>query len=264
MGEPLIISLPRGPAGARTSVVASELDLAPTILDFLGVPAPAAMRGRSLLPVARAAVGGSAAGGGSACAIRAAPGPLRAPPPLHPQLRTAGEARRAARPPAPPAPLPQNFSRAWGSFQSHEVTMYFPTRVLLASDPWAAGSANISFLYKLLYHVAGATPARPAGGQPAMGGLNFPIATDLWAGRSFQDLLNRTAAGQPTHWFFSLRDFLGPRQSLELYDVLSDPAELTNLAGEPAWQGVLSAMVAELGAWQQATGDPWRNKAAHE
>jgi hypothetical protein len=293
MGEPLVISLPGGPAGARTGVVASELDLAPTILDFLGVPVPRTMRGRSLLPVVGAAAGGAAGGGGSACTAVARPGPLRAAP-LHPQLRTAAQARAAARPPAPPAPLPQNFSKAWGSFQSHEVQMYFPTRVLVASDPWAPGVANTSFVYsalfrawargsnrpthapfppfpsptphpaELIYNIAGAAPPRAAGHQPAMGGLNFPIASDLWAGRSFQDLINRTAAGEPLNWFFDLQAYLGTRQSLELYDVMNDPAELSNLAKEPAWQGVMAALVAEMTAWQGVTGDPWALKRGRE
>jgi N-sulfoglucosamine sulfohydrolase len=268
MGEPLIISLPGGPAGGRTSIVASELDLAPTILAFLGVPVPPTMRGRSLLPVVGAAAGGAAGGGGSACAIAARPGPLLVAPPLHPQLRTAAAAARPPPPPArappPPAPLPANFSTAFGSFQSHEVTMYFPTRVVVASDKWEEGASNITYLYKLLYHIAGSTPPRSAGRQPAMGGLNFPVASDLWAGRAFQDLLNRTAAGQPTHWFFNLSTYLGPRESLELYDVLNDPAETTNLAKEPAWKGVLGALVAALGEWQSATSDPWAGKAQHE
>ncbi len=97
-----------------------------------------------------------------------------------------------------------------------------------------------------------------------MGGLNFPIAADLWAGRSFQDLLNRTAAGQPTNWVFDVPAYLGPREIFELYDVMNDPAELTNLAKDPAWQGVLATLVSEMTAWQQLTGDRWAVKAARE
>src|SRR5205814_98294 len=42
------------PAGRRVRPSVSLLDVAPTILDAVGVPAPAAMEGKSLLPLLRA------------------------------------------------------------------------------------------------------------------------------------------------------------------------------------------------------------------
>jgi len=55
---PLIVKLPGGrPAGRRVSAVASSLDLAPTLLDYAGVPRPASFTGSSL----RALVSGAAA-----------------------------------------------------------------------------------------------------------------------------------------------------------------------------------------------------------
>jgi len=49
---PLILRLPgRLPAGRRVHTPGRLLDLMPTILDVLGVPAPAAAQGRSLLPL---------------------------------------------------------------------------------------------------------------------------------------------------------------------------------------------------------------------
>jgi len=51
---PLLIRYPPLlPAGARVDAQALNLDLAPTLLDLAGVPAPMAMQGRSLMPVAR-------------------------------------------------------------------------------------------------------------------------------------------------------------------------------------------------------------------
>ena len=47
---PLIVSLPGGRA-RRVAEVVRHIDLAPTILDFLGIPAVEAMQGESLLPV---------------------------------------------------------------------------------------------------------------------------------------------------------------------------------------------------------------------
>ncbi|TDD71011.1 sulfatase [Jiangella aurantiaca] len=49
---------------------------------------------------------------------------------------------------------------------------------------------------------------------------------------------------------------LAPRPALELYDLLADPAERTNLAGEPAYQPVLADLEARLDSWMKATADP--------
>ena len=48
---PLIVRYPGGAAGVRTQAMASLIDLAPTFLESAGFEAPAAMDGRSLLPV---------------------------------------------------------------------------------------------------------------------------------------------------------------------------------------------------------------------
>lgn len=50
---PLGIRVPGAPAGARPRELALNVDLAPTILDLLGLVAPAGWHGRSLLPLAR-------------------------------------------------------------------------------------------------------------------------------------------------------------------------------------------------------------------
>lgn len=47
---PLIIRQPGGPAGQTVNAMASWTDIAPTILNWAGVPQPPAMRGRSVLP----------------------------------------------------------------------------------------------------------------------------------------------------------------------------------------------------------------------
>ena len=54
---PLLICDPRAPAtnrGQTSDAMALNIDIAPTILDLAGLPAPAAMQGKSLLPVMRA------------------------------------------------------------------------------------------------------------------------------------------------------------------------------------------------------------------
>jgi arylsulfatase A-like enzyme len=47
---PLVISAPRGAAG-RTETLVSQVDILPTILDYLDIPVPPACEGRSLRPI---------------------------------------------------------------------------------------------------------------------------------------------------------------------------------------------------------------------
>ena len=49
---------------------------------------------------------------------------------------------------------------------------------------------------------------------------------------------------------------LEPRPALELYDLAADPAERTNLAGDAAYQQVLTELEARLDAWMKETADP--------
>ncbi|MDO8544674.1 MAG: sulfatase [Opitutaceae bacterium] len=49
--------------------------------------------------------------------------------------------------------------------------------------------------------------------------------------------------------------FLAPRASRELYDLRSDPVEFHNVAGDPAYAGVLADLAARLEAWKKATND---------
>jgi hypothetical protein len=53
---PVVVKLPRGrSAGARVADVASALDLAPTLLDYAGIPVPASFVGSSLRPLTEGA-----------------------------------------------------------------------------------------------------------------------------------------------------------------------------------------------------------------
>ena len=53
---PLIIRYPGCPAGTRISAFAQDCDCAPTLLDWMGIPIPANMTGKSLLPLIRGEV----------------------------------------------------------------------------------------------------------------------------------------------------------------------------------------------------------------
>ncbi len=56
LNVPLILSVPGGPSGKVVKQRVPLLDIAPTILELMGVPAPATFQGRSLLPLARGEV----------------------------------------------------------------------------------------------------------------------------------------------------------------------------------------------------------------
>jgi hypothetical protein len=49
--------------------------------------------------------------------------------------------------------------------------------------------------------------------------------------------------------------FVSPRPAEELYDVVADPHELINLAGDPKYAGVLADMRRALSEWARETGD---------
>ncbi|MGQ0721251.1 MAG: sulfatase family protein, partial [Candidatus Eiseniibacteriota bacterium] len=49
---------------------------------------------------------------------------------------------------------------------------------------------------------------------------------------------------------------LGARPAEELYDLATDPGQLVNLAGDPSFDPVRSALRARLAQWMRVTGDP--------
>jgi N-sulfoglucosamine sulfohydrolase len=117
----------------------------------------------------------------------------------------------------------------------HEITMYYPMRSVRSSR------------YKLIWNIAHPLP--------------FPFATDLWESPTWQERLKE-----------GLMASYGPRTvgsyiqrpKLELYDLVTDPAEARNLAEVPELQEELKELVSDLRAFQKATGDPWILKWEHE
>ena len=122
---------------------------------------------------------------------------------------------------------PEGWDSVFLSHTFHEVTMYYPMRVLRDER------------YKLIWNLAS--------------GLSFPFASDLWESKTWQYLVVTDAthlAKRP------MQDFL-QRAPFELYDLDQDPDELNNLAGIPVHQERLAEMKARLKAHQERTGDPW-------
>lgn len=129
---------------------------------------------------------------------------------------------------------PQGWDTTYASHTFHEVTMYYPMRVVRGRR------------FKLIWNLAH--------------GLSFPFASDLWGSATWQATLkqDRRLYGKR-----SVEAYLR-RPEFELYDLQEDPDEVRNLAADPRYRGRLEEMKAQLKAFQQRTQDPWVIKWQHE
>jgi N-sulfoglucosamine sulfohydrolase len=129
---------------------------------------------------------------------------------------------------------PRGWDEVYGSHQFHEVTMYFPIRMLRTRE------------HKYLLNLAHQLP--------------YPFASDLYNSPTWQGVLKR---GDRTLGKRPLSSFLTrPRE--ELYDLKTDPNELNNVAGDPRYARVLDELRRRLKEWQKNTKDPWMVKYEHE
>lgn len=128
----------------------------------------------------------------------------------------------------------EGWNEVFASHTFHEVTMYYPMRVVRGRR------------YKLIWNIAH--------------GLPYPFATDLWASETWQGTLSR---GLTHYGKRPVKDYL-ERPRFELYDLVDDPHEIHNLAGDPAHQTILEDYQSRLRAYQQKTGDPWILKWEYE
>jgi N-sulfoglucosamine sulfohydrolase len=122
---------------------------------------------------------------------------------------------------------PKGWDEIYGSHTFHEVTMYYPMRVVRQRQ------------YKLIWNLA----------YP----LEFPTANDLWKSKTWQSVLKKDAKkfGKRT-----MDSFLH-RPEFELYDIKKDPGELNNLAGDPKYAKVLEELKEKIKKFQEETKDPW-------
>ncbi|KAJ9590145.1 hypothetical protein L9F63_016730 [Diploptera punctata] len=112
----------------------------------------------------------------------------------------------------------------------HEVTMFYPMRAVRNKR------------YKLIHNLNFKMP--------------FPIDQDFYISPSFQDIVNRTRAKQPLHWYKTLERYYY-RDEWELYDLKHDADELNNVANNVNYKEVLMDLKKLLHDWQVATEDPW-------
>lgn len=122
------------------------------------------------------------------------------------------------------------WDEVYASHSLHEVTMYYPMRVLRERR------------YKLIFNIAHSLP--------------FPMALDLYHSFTWQDVrrTKRKLYGKRTVEAYLHR----PR--FELYDLQNDPDEVHNLAVDPKHQAVLKRMQGKLKRFQQQTKDLWVSK----
>ena len=124
---------------------------------------------------------------------------------------------------------PEGWDEVNASHTFHEVTMYYPMRVVRDRK------------YKLIWNLGH--------------GLSFPFASDLWASAAWQSVF-RSEGMDGRYGLRTARDYVH-RPEFELYDIETDPWESRNLAGEADYDEVLGQYKEKIRAFQQRTSDPW-------
>jgi N-sulfoglucosamine sulfohydrolase len=128
----------------------------------------------------------------------------------------------------------------FASHQFHEITMYYPVRVVRTRT------------HKYILNLAH--------------GLEYPHASDLWGSDTWQGILKR---GDKFMGKREVAAFL-KRPKEELYDLEKDPNELTNLLADAKWRDdptnevIYAVHKTWLADWRKKTNDPWLVKDQHE
>ncbi|MBN1818507.1 MAG: sulfatase-like hydrolase/transferase [Sedimentisphaerales bacterium] len=129
---------------------------------------------------------------------------------------------------------PAGWDEIYASHTFHEITMYYPMRVVRGRR------------YKLIWNIAH--------------GLEYPFASDLYASPTWQGVLKRKEE------YYAKRRVQAylHRPKFELYDLQNDPDEVKNLAEDPTYGMVLEEMKTKLKSFQKRTNDPWILKWEYE
>ncbi|MFC1792866.1 sulfatase-like hydrolase/transferase [Planctomycetota bacterium] len=129
---------------------------------------------------------------------------------------------------------PKGWDETYASHTFHEITMYYPMRVVRQRR------------YKLIWNIAH--------------GLDYPFASDLWAASTWQATIK---GGSKYYGKRTVEAYLH-RPKFELYDLENDPHEVKNLADDPKHEKVFAELKAEMKAFQKRTKDPWLLKWDYE
>ena len=122
---------------------------------------------------------------------------------------------------------PPGWDRVFASHGFHEIQQYYPMRALRTRE------------YKYIVNLAAP--------------LEFPIAGDIASSPTWRAIVARPSVGLGAR---TVDAFLH-RPAEELYDLRKDPAEVHNLAADPAHRQVLERMRAEMAKFREETRDPW-------
>ncbi|PHS00444.1 MAG: heparan N-sulfatase [Blastopirellula sp.] len=130
---------------------------------------------------------------------------------------------------------PKGWDEVFASHTFHEITMYYPMRVVHSGK------------YKLIWNIAHPLP--------------YPFASDLWAAPTFQ---NEYKKGLDSYYGKrTIKDYIH-RPQFELFNLESDPDEANNLAEVEKYADVMTEMKEKLKAFQKRTKDPWIMKWNYE
>jgi len=200
---PLIVKTPGMTRGGReNSAMVSWVDITPTILDFAGIKIPPSQPSAAVSP-------------GNF---------TNEPPGLHGRSFL----------PILDQDAPMGWDEVYASHTFHEITMYYPMRVVRTRT------------HKLIWNIAHPLP--------------YPFASDLYASKSWQGALTRKMT---TFGPRSIKDYV-QRPQFELYDLGHDPLESNNLASDPKYAQLLAALKEKIKRFQERTGDPWVIKWNYE
>lgn len=223
MKLPLVVRSPdQKERGVVSDAMVSWVDMTPTILDIAGVKEVLAPPFRAGDPESGAVgaasdnanVKGKKKGGGSGLVKYEFHG-------------------RSFLPTLEGAKLP-DWNLVFASHQFHEITMYYPMRVIRTDR------------HKLILNIAHQLP--------------YPFASDLWASATWQAALK---SEKPFYGKRRISDYQF-RPRYELYDLENDPHEVSNLAEDPSQRAIFNDLAARLKAYQEKTRDPWLSKYIYE
>lgn len=127
------------------------------------------------------------------------------------------------------------WDEVFASHTFHEVTMYYPMRVVRGRR------------FKLIWNIAHPLP--------------YPFASDLWEAPTWQDIF---AKGSDALYGRRTVAAYIHRPRFELYDLKNDPDEINNLATDADHAELLTGLQEKLKSFQKRTGDPWLLKWDYE
>ena len=122
---------------------------------------------------------------------------------------------------------PAGWDDIYASHTFHEVTMYYPMRVVRERR------------YKLIWNLAYEQ--------------EYPFASDLWHSPTWQGVIR---AGGKKYGKRTIASYMR-RPEFELYDLQNDPDEIDNLADKAKYAKKLAELQAKLKEFQRRTRDPW-------